>query len=645
MDSLFSPRIPLTMAAGFLLSIGGAMDSIAQEEAPAEASEVAPEPDVKKVETPSEEGLSSLEKVPEHFPKKQDGLGYEWTVHADGSVDGTNSAMSKAMALVVSDEEFKAETAEIDESGNRIVLTQWRESGVKIARHLLFNTESGGMRYVDVFENTGDEDMNLEIKYTAAFPNQPGAVYANTGKSSNGELGERDAGLALQADDESGRPSVLILFADEKSETKPKVSINKDNALAAVFTLSLKKGERSALVQWIGQRELTDSRSVRDAFDKVYRRRKLEDAQLPSDLSGAVMNFDINATGGVHAPFAEDLVALVQLCGRLDVERDAVDVLWVGSGSRLTGTATSSAAAFELDGRFGKVTIEFSEVAAFQGGGGLGRGHQVYLRDGSVLNGTATVPGLTISGDEGWKVELEMDQLEYLIFRLAPEDGMQSGGKGVYLELQTGDVLTANSPDSQSMAFISPWGKLEIPAGSIRTMRETKYPSPRYHIVLEDGSELTVFIVAQMLELSSERRGALSISSNEIARLWRAGDVLPDEVAEDEYEELEELPPGGFDACLLHGSNVIAGKIVNEKLSLVAGATVTALSPAEIVSIRRGDDDLSELIPVFIVELQGGNQMTGHFQEKTIQLQSEARRWNVPVQHFLSARKKVEEKN
>ena len=606
---------------------------------------------------PSEPGLKTLDEIPSSFPKVSDAFNYEWSVQKNGSVDGSNSSMDDAMTLLIGDEVFDPERAEISEkdesdkeeedggNGQRIVLTNKLENGIKVTRHILINTDQGGMRYLDVFENTTDDEMTAKIGYTAKFPNQPGGIYSNTGKISNGELGAKDAGLALQAQDESGYPSVVMLFADEKSKVKPKVLIAKGNEVQVAYSLPLKKGEKKALLQWVGQRELTDSRSVRDAFDKIYRRRKLEDAQIPGELSKVVVNFDVNLADGVHAPYADDLLAVVQLCERLDVERDSEDVLWVGSGSRLSGVATVSAESFTMESRFGAVEVTLADVAALQGGGGLGREHRVYLRDGTVLNGKAAIEGLAIKGNEGWNVALEMEQMEYLIFKLAPNDGKLAEDDVVFMELHTGDVVSAVEVTALPLSFISPWGKLDVTAGNIKSMREVKVPTPRYRIVLKDGSELTVFMVAQPVEFKSGSRGALSIVTNEVARLWRAGDRLPGEIEDEDYEEMEELPPGSSDACLLQGSNILAGVIANEKLNLVSGATVTSLSPAEIASIVRSDDDFSELIPGFEVELRGGSQMNGYFQEKTIQVKTSERLWSIPVQHFLAARKNVKEKN
>ena len=87
-------------------------------------------------------------------------------------------------------------------------------------------------------------------------------------------------------------------------------------------------------------------------------------------------------------------------------------------------------------------------------------------------------------------------------------------------------------------------------------------------------------------------------------------------------------------SCLLAGSNLLQGEISMPVLHLVSGGAVTKINPAEIVSMERLQDQ--GVMPVFALELSGGNHLKGRLRERTLSIKTPSRTWDIPVQHFVA---------
>ncbi len=575
-----------------------------------------------------------LEEVPSRFSIVHDQSESVWDLRGDGSVyRGTASVFSGAMQMVVGEGEFTASEGKKDDFESRFWLTEKRDS-LTIRRDVKLDIERSGLRYLDTFSNGGDAEVELKIAYKTKFQEKPAAVFTNDGKEFDGKL-EKHAGLVMQAANDSERPGIVMVIACERSETRPEIGVVEDLEYQIGYTLKVPAGKTVGLVHWLAQRKVTDGKSARGAFEEFYRRKRLRAAHVAEDQIEIVANFEVGADEAPDAPDAEDLIAVQRLCKRLDVERDVDDLLWVTGDSHLSGGAKG--ATLKVTGRFGEIETTLEDLAALQGGGGRGREHRVFFRDGDVLTGEIEAGNLAMQGSEGWKIDLDVTQLEYIVFKLGENDGRFGENVDTFIELHSGEVLGIPAGEIE-MGFISPWGALDAKLKDITSMQAIKVPSPRYRVSMADGSEFTVFLVNRPVEVKTLRFGTLSIPANEIVSVWKAGgDIVWTDGSE--LEEREDLEGIDITACLLKGSNLIAGEIANEKLHLISGATVTALTPAEIISIRRSEDDLSELIPIFAVELAGGNELTGRFQERTVLVKGKTRQWSVPVQHFLAAQR------
>ncbi|MFT5854545.1 MAG: hypothetical protein ACI8XO_001789 [Verrucomicrobiales bacterium] len=427
------------------------------------------------------------------------------------------------------------------------------------------------------------------------------------------------------------------MLAHERSDHKPTLVTGEDGkSLSFDHRLTVKAGQKAALLHWLVQQNFEGGEGLEELFEPLYANRRLVAPPVSDEHLELVVNFPANYEDMLGG--ADYLVAVNQLIDALQLERRSdSDQLRVESGSVLTGDATGGD--FTVISRFGELKVPVADVAVLQGGGGIGRGDRVLLRNGSVYAGEISTSGLGLKG--GFEVSLEMPQLDYLLYRVGDRDGNFPEGTGVFVGLHSGDVIPITEVERLTLPLVTPWGRIEVPMSDVLWLRYVKEPSPRHRIALRDGSLLTVFLDPGVLKLTAGDLGEQSFSATEIAEMWGAEVELPKDfdgaVDVTEIRAIPKSMAGG--ACLLSGNNLIAGELANQEVHVLTGATVTTVKLADVVRMGRNDQS-DPLAPVYDIELRGGDKLSGMLQERVLELRSGERSWRVPVQHFLAMRSK-----
>jgi hypothetical protein len=613
-------RVWFTLATTALLGCGGSLRAAGEERV-----------------------FEEVDSIPTRLMTGVDEVGETWQINGKGYVEHSGESLfNQAQLLVVKGTEFSTETLSKAENENH-----WRLQGtvdkIEVERDVLFDADRGGVRYLESFKNPGDETTVVAIELRSRFRYHWQHILSAQGRDFDGKLGVRDAGLYVKMSEDAQHQGALFLVSGERSAHMPGIETSDTTALTIKFTLSIPAGETRSLVHWVAVRRLTDTADIKEVARDFYRQRLLTDAQIPRDAMERIVNFDLDSDGlGDEEPHDERLlVALNELKERLNVIRTGSDVMWVSRDSQLTGVLTGDP--LTVRSRFGEVTVALEDIAAIQGGGGRGRQEKLFLRDGSVVVVDSANGSLSLKGADGWELELDLPQVEYIFARIGKEDGRVVSGTDTFVQFHDGSVCgVAASKEGGPSRFVTPWGPLEIPRQEIVSMTYMNTPSPRHRLLLKDGSRLTVFPVSGAVTVKSPRFGAIDISAGEIAGLWTAeGEVL--EIPED-AEIIEEIPEGREGAvCLLTGNNLVSGRLADSTLNVVSGTTVTPLETREILTMTRSYDNDSEILPVFEIELRQGDVLLGTLRDDTVTVESKHASWSVPVQQFMALKVPLED--
>ncbi len=611
-----------------------------------------------------------VDPVPQNFELWQDDEGFLWQVNRQGALgSGDTAYFQSALALFVRGVAFTSEMATrldggaADDAGARLVLEQGME-GLRVTRDLWFDRARAGVRVVDVFENTGARRETFRIELKTAYQNPWQDLHGSEGRILGGKpgagLGARDFGLVVKFSAAEGRHDTLIITSSERDAMPPMVSYSSNlRELTLSHDLEIEPGQKAALLHWVAQRNLQSPGDAEGALRPFYHRRQLANPGLPEDLdSGLVRNFDAQSfpAPGVTPHDLEALVSLNRVTEALGIDRRGDDLLWISAENQLAGTVNGKAS-LRVKTQWGERETAITAVAAIQGGAGLGRTPRVFLRDGRVWAGEVVASDLTMKIAEGWEVEeLRPAELSLLLLRVGENDGRPPEGTGLFVELRGGDVLAVAGGDERTLHILTPWGEDEV---AFSRISELAYASgsaaPRYRLRRDDGSVLTVFLGGDTLEIreagskEGESNASLTVAPVAVAAARKPGPgsglFAGDHAAETDWYDLEEAASFFGDAMpasavLLSGDNLLAGAPAMESLNLVSGTAVTAIDPAELVRVRRSLDNDSDESPVFEMELNGGEILTGRLRERMLLFESGGKRWRVPTAHFLGFHRK-----
>lgn len=628
----------------------GDTEAVAKEKPEAKKKEAA-----KEAANIAETARIALNPVPSQFELWTDAQGFSWQLTQAGSLQsGPLSYFQSAMALSVKGKSFspqqgaRLDGGEVDaRKGARIVLTG-EDGGIQTVRDIWFDRQRGGVRYIDSFSNkAGKENIRLTVQLKTMFRSSWQDLHGGSGRILGGReatsLNSRDHAVLVKYSRTDAHPDTVFLVAGEGEVTLPRITFSSNHReLTFTYELDIAPGQKAALVHWIVQRNLATPSEVAEALRPFYLRQRLLNPGVSRDLAKVTANFSASALPEqtVEPYSLESLVALKKAILPLGAERLWEDVLWITGENQLAGEVDDTGR-IKVKTLFGEKELGIGEVAAIQGGGGVGRTPRVFLRNGQVWAGEVEAENLTMTSRDGWDMDLKIADLMFLLTRLGELDGKAPDGTGVFVALRSGDVLALGGGDDTAVEVLTPWGADRVPISEVASLSYTSGTVPKYRLHRKDGSWMSVFLSGGDLNLAPVHGQAVKIRPGEVAAIWmpeEGGEMLAAKNDSDDWLDFqdigdrESLP---VPCCLLEGSNLMHGGISMGVMHLVSGGTVTKIDPGEIVKIERLDQSGADVMPEFDVELSGGNRLRGRLRERSLSLKTSSRSWDIPVQHFI----------
>ncbi|MCF6314102.1 MAG: hypothetical protein L3J39_16765 [Verrucomicrobiales bacterium] len=600
----------------------------------------------------------SLQDVPKQFELWADRLGFQWQLTQSGALQsGPQSYFQSAMVLSLNGKDFKTTGGERLDGGEvkvkqdgRVVLFGVAEGlqGLEVTRDIWFDHQRGGVRYLDSFSNKkGKKALRLSVQIKTLFRSTWQDLHGSSGKMIGGKdsshLGSRDHALLVKYSRTDGRPDTVILVAGDDEVKRPKLSFSSNHReLTFTYDLQVPAGGEVALLHWIMQRNLAAPDEVEQVLRPFYLRRRLLRPEVDRGLAKVVANF-AEAALPEHSvqPYSlESLVALQKALRPYRAQRLWEDVLWITQENQLAGMVNEKAS-LKVETAYGEREVTIAEVAAIQGGGGVGRTPRVFLRDGQVLAGDLVTQGLSMVSGDGWDMQLKVPDLTLLLLQLREVDGKAPAGTDAFVALRSGDVMAVKTDGVEgddALEILTAWGRDRLSLGEVQLMRYTTGSVPKYRLHRKDGSWLSVFLTDADLQLTLAGGREIQVNPRELIGIWREGDLsLEDKADGDEWLDFEDIGERSalpIPSCLLAGSNLLQGEISMQVLHLVSGGAVTKINPAEIVSMQRLQDQ--GLMPLFALELSGGNHLKGSLRERSLSIKTPSRTWDIPVQHLVA---------
>ncbi|MFW6164306.1 MAG: hypothetical protein ACODAJ_16170 [Planctomycetota bacterium] len=563
--------------------------------------------------------------VPANFQSKTDALGFRWDLSSDGSMrDHQHNAFNQLARLYVNGNNFSSSRQLMTPNGEEYVLTQ-RMGSVQVTRRVRVDTPLGICRYVESFRNLGSGPAPVSVMLRTYLGSNCQSVVTNRGTANPSSLGKKECGfIAVQQG--GHRPSVLFFLGTPRSQIRPSIMNNNNYDFRITYSTVVPPGKTVALCHAYGQRRFhaaTDPKALAKLFKPLQGRKWLRD--LPRDARRAIVNL---RGFGYLAEVAPELHTLKSL----GIEPAHTDVLAFRERTRLQGKAACDKLAVTT--RYGKKELAFERVAALVGGARLGRGGQVFLRDGRVLSGTLDARGLRFAMNSGLTMDLQPETVDRLVLQAQPDDGKPAPDVTVFIETFEGHRLAVRQPGGKAARFTlrTPWGRIEVPAGDIRWARLPEGGQPGHLVALKDGSRFFAFLDGPPVELHTLTFARQKVRPADIRTVSAAGeDAQPDE----EPEEITQPH------VVLSGGSILVGRVALPKLHLLSAGEVIPVPPSQVRTLHNLAEDQgvpADRSAMFEAELWGGGTAVGRLRELLLPVRVGGRVLKVPVRDVVDVK-------
>jgi hypothetical protein len=563
-------------------------------------------------------------------------MGYPWDIQPNGMVsDGKNDCFDGGLVLNVNGQQFNSAGGQMTKDGHEFILSR-RTGNIEVTRRVLIDVKRGFARYLESFRNPGKTNVTVQVGLHTSLGNNCQMVATSDGANfAGGKLGKKHCGIAA-CNPGGSRPTVAFLLCDPRAKVQPTIVNQSNYNFQFGFSLVVPPGRTATIYHVIAQRSGMTAQQLPTFYKDVFRNRLIK-PQIPRELAGTIVNFRVSKSSDASGPL---LAPVLELADNYGIDRAVGDTLVLADEARLVGTITCDE--ISVDTQFGLAKVDIAKVAMLLGGAGISRPTLLFMRTGEVLAGEIEAPTLAIGTSDGLKIPLRPSRLDLLFFRADKQtDGIGPTEATALVQLRSFDCIAVKDGQSPLRAATA-WGSIPFRFSDVSLVWSVQQPVPGHRILFSDGSRLSGFLAGQTIQPASLRWGTISISANQIRRVYRVGEAT----IKDPYEIFElDGAPEEWEVkapfCLLTGNNAVAGRVELKTISILTdgGARDVPIDQVQAIN-RENDSELKGTLPVFVFTIQGAGQITGRFQQPIVPIRAGDRVWQVPTEQFLGARLK-----
>ncbi len=520
---------------------------------------------------------------------------------------------------------------------------------ISVEREMRMDPERHAVCVVDVLTNQEKEDRAVRVEYVTSMSDRSGVRFNGT-MNQEGESREYGNGLAdgtMAAIIFAERPNStgLPLFVWGPADAPWPASVQDvSSTLMLSYEGTIPGGGKVALVHWVAAAGLDKNIKLEKTFDLFWKDGRLVNPLVSAAVTPLVVNFPAEALKAADPALAKaeaagKLVDLEALCGKLEITRGAKDILWMGKEEQFEGTVTGEKFSMESGGR--EVTLPLADVAAVRGGGGRGREHKVYLRDGSILTGKCRLQDAKLAGDLG-ELTLDADGLELLILHVSAQDGRLPKAAQGFVQLRDGSLLWLDGAKFPAFHLATVFGLLEVRPSELWTVQRKQEPPFNLLTTLADGSRIQGVAQQEMLALPVLGRDTVEVRMSDILRLGSATlmekEMMP---AVEEPEAKTDKPKGEApaDYVWLRDGSLLMGKLGPEALKLRVGTTVAEVNAEEVAKLTLSTDGGGQAV----VLLQSGSTVKGTLLPDVLEWRRGTQTLTLPVAWVAEVRQRPSE--
>ncbi|WP_147263542.1 discoidin domain-containing protein [Roseimicrobium gellanilyticum] len=519
---------------------------------------------------------------------------------------------------------------------------------ISLRREMRVDPKRRAVRILDIITNTDAQERSIRVDYSTSMSERGsvryGGVLNQAGESREYGNGVPDDTVAAVVFAERQDSQALPFFVWGQSGARWTVNVQDvGSSVSLSYEGAVPANGKIALLHWVGVAGLDKGVKLERMADAFWKDGRLVNPMVSAEMAPLVVNFTPEALKATStAPSlslsqpAGRLVHFDKLCGKLSVGREEKDVLWMGKDEQLRGDVTGTAVQVKMDSR--TLEVPLADIAGIRGGGGRGREHRVYLRNGAVLTGRASLGECRLAGELG-NLTLNADAFELLLLRVTAEDGKAPEGAAAFVELQNGAVHWLGPQEQRGVQLVTVFGALPIAFSEIWSLERRAEPPFNLIATLADGSRIhgvaqQPVITFPVLDAAGKvlptevrtaeivRFGSADLLAKEMALPGR--DAAPTDKGP-ETGKLKVEPPARY--CWLRDGSLLVGAIASPTLTVRTGGNNVELKAEDVARMTLDAANGN----VVSLELRSGAKMLGELVSESLEWQLGSRKVTLPA--------------
>jgi hypothetical protein len=469
-----------------------------------------------------------------------DKKGFRWEVDANGGLTSNSQAFSSSHYLTINGSGISPQRYQMTPDATRFLITG-KVGQFPFSRQVKLDLQKGTVRYLDTITNPLAQTQSVKVQIslrgrTSSQGVKSASRYVTSSQAFNGVLPEGEIGFASIVNSSSYK-SPLFYLCSARSAIRP-VIVNTSTSnyrFQIHYQVQIAAGKSVTILHGAAQSTWKTQPSDKQFTDamKVFTSKDFT-RDIPIEIRRRIVNAKPSLPATEFGPLLGPLEFLAEV---YEVERSEKDQLVVGEESIVKGKLLGSE--IKVETRLGGTSISVDQVAAIQGGAGVGRQNQLLLRSGEVLAGDLDLSALKFQADSGLTFSLKAEQIIALFTAKSASDGKRPAEVTTWVATQFGDRIALRPHAGSIIQGVSTWGPVRIPVAEVLSLDRNKSEDlPIHRLELIDGSQVWVILQGDSVKVGTDTLGSLSIP---VAAIDRLANVFPPD-PEDE-EESSAKPP------------------------------------------------------------------------------------------------------
>jgi hypothetical protein len=514
-----------------------------------------------------------------------DGHGQSWLVYQAATIQmqGNFPVYQQAGAVTVNGQQpnIQPPQARIDEKTNELVMENLQAGQFIFTRRILFNTDDGYARVIDLVKNTSgqDQQMNMQLTSYINFGVQQSTMVPDPKKSSQN--------LAWIATTNAGQAKVALdVYAGPGAKVVPALDSQQGgNSITATTNVTVPANKEIAIAHF---HMILNSQDQGQQWVKDMKTAKLF-ADLPKEIRREIVNFRVNSG----------------LLGDLEVLRgDVMDVVELRSGDKFNGTLDETS--YKLDTFYGTVEIPVDKVICIINAGQFKPRQLVVTADGQIFGGHLQKQTIDLELSSGQKTSIPLAQISRVGYRHRPDEKEDQADDQLlqppYLLMTSGDRVGVTLP-STPITVVTRYGQLQLSPDVISSIVFNSEDSGVHTIELTDGSRFNGLCTATDFDVKLNTGGKDQDVKFPVVALNRI-------VFTNRSDDRDDSAP----SLQLKKDDVLTGTLQGD-LKLDTAFDTIALNAPEIRAIAHSKDGPADLS----VTTWDGTVFSGQLQEQSVQ--------------------------